>query len=177
MPLLKFSPLSPARLAANRLNAQKSTGPRTTRGKERAAMNALKNGLWARSFRRALATGGEPVWKFDGVVERLALVLKPCNRLQSARLVRYAQMLWSMNRQAQRFRSPLTRRRRRPQLTEAERVLQGRIMRDLEEAELRTRSADRRRAARFMRVIRFVDWMSKMQDVKAKNEERSQEVL
>ena len=38
---------SPARLAANRLNAQKSTGPRTEEGKSRSRANALKHGLCA----------------------------------------------------------------------------------------------------------------------------------
>ena len=38
---------SPAQIAANRANAQKSTGPRTAEGKKRASMSALKHGLTA----------------------------------------------------------------------------------------------------------------------------------
>src|ERR1700730_10491459 len=38
-------PASPAQIAANRQNAQLSTGPRTTEGKERSRRNALKHGL------------------------------------------------------------------------------------------------------------------------------------
>jgi hypothetical protein len=42
--------LSEAQLAANRANAQHSTGPRSTEGKARAAANALKHGLRAHNL-------------------------------------------------------------------------------------------------------------------------------
>jgi hypothetical protein len=38
---------SPRRLAANRLNALKSTGPRTPAGKERSKWTALRHGAFA----------------------------------------------------------------------------------------------------------------------------------
>ncbi len=40
---------SPAQIAANRANAQKSTGPRTLEGKQRASLSALKHGLTAQT--------------------------------------------------------------------------------------------------------------------------------
>ena len=41
--------LSDRKLAANRLNAQKSTGPKTPDGKSRASLNALKTGIFCGS--------------------------------------------------------------------------------------------------------------------------------
>src|SRR6202011_1327388 len=40
-------PTSPARLAANRANALRSTGPRTPEGKSASSRNALKHGAHA----------------------------------------------------------------------------------------------------------------------------------
>lgn len=39
---------SDAQLAANRANAQRSTGPRTPQGKARSSLNAMKHGIYAR---------------------------------------------------------------------------------------------------------------------------------
>src|SRR5437660_10219908 len=46
-PPIQLKPLSAKRLAANRRNALRSTGPRTTEGKRRSSTNALKHGLCA----------------------------------------------------------------------------------------------------------------------------------
>jgi hypothetical protein len=39
------APLSEARLNANRLNSEHSTGPRTGEGKKRTRLNGLRHGL------------------------------------------------------------------------------------------------------------------------------------
>ncbi|HZS54756.1 MAG TPA: hypothetical protein VFA65_10165 [Bryobacteraceae bacterium] len=44
-----FSPISPAQLAANRANAQLSTGPRTAAGLAKSSQNAVKSGLTGRT--------------------------------------------------------------------------------------------------------------------------------
>jgi hypothetical protein len=50
---LRKSPTrTPAFLAANRLNAQESTGPRTVRGKAQSCLNRLKTGERSRVYRR-----------------------------------------------------------------------------------------------------------------------------
>ncbi len=54
MSLRKSPTLTPALLAANRRNAQKSTGPRTERGKNWSRVNRLRSGLRSRSFRRMM---------------------------------------------------------------------------------------------------------------------------
>jgi hypothetical protein len=48
--LCQSATLTPARLAANRRHALKSTGPRTTRGKVQARLNGLRRGEGARLY-------------------------------------------------------------------------------------------------------------------------------
>jgi hypothetical protein len=48
--LLRKSPMTPARLQANRRNAQKSTSPRTARGKSQSRMNGLRRGSRSRLY-------------------------------------------------------------------------------------------------------------------------------
>ncbi|MGA3326428.1 MAG: hypothetical protein ABSF45_18305 [Terriglobia bacterium] len=47
MSLLKPRPMTPARIAACRRNALKSTGPRTERGKAQSSLNALRSGRYS----------------------------------------------------------------------------------------------------------------------------------
>jgi hypothetical protein len=50
MSLLKPLVSSPARIAANRRNAQKSTAPRSARGKAQSRLNRLRNGGRSRLY-------------------------------------------------------------------------------------------------------------------------------
>ena len=56
MSLRKSPNLTPALLAANRRNAQKSTGPRTARGKAGSRLNRLRNGNRSREYRNLLTS-------------------------------------------------------------------------------------------------------------------------
>jgi len=48
--LRKSPTMTPARLEANRRNAEKSTGPRTARGKAQSRMNGLKSGWYSHFY-------------------------------------------------------------------------------------------------------------------------------
>jgi hypothetical protein len=50
MSLLKRFPITSARIAANRRNTRKSTGPRTARGKSQSRMNRLRTGGRSRFY-------------------------------------------------------------------------------------------------------------------------------
>ena len=54
MSLRKSPTLTPILIASNRLNAMKSTGPRTARGKARSRLNRLRNGGRSREYRNFL---------------------------------------------------------------------------------------------------------------------------
>jgi len=52
MSLLKPRVMTPARWAANRRNAEKSTGPQTARGKAQSRLNGLRHGYCSPLFRQ-----------------------------------------------------------------------------------------------------------------------------
>ncbi len=61
MSLRKSPKLTPAKRAANRANAQRSTGPRTAAGKGRVALNALQHGRYSGGFRENLTKAKEDI--------------------------------------------------------------------------------------------------------------------
>lgn len=68
-----------AQIQANRLNAQKSTGPRTPEGKERASQNAIKHGLLARE---AVVRGEDP-GEFEVYREEMLEDLSPAGTVET----------------------------------------------------------------------------------------------
>ncbi|MGO9269524.1 MAG: hypothetical protein ACLQOO_04580 [Terriglobia bacterium] len=68
---------SPARLAANHRNAQKSTGPRTAAGKRRAALNSQRLGLAPPEFERQLQERGENPQDFRRLHRDLVALFPP----------------------------------------------------------------------------------------------------
>jgi hypothetical protein len=87
-----------AQIQANRANAQKSTGPRTPEGKEKASQNALKHGLLAKD----VVVGGEDLDEFDLLRDQLRAELAPAGLAESLLVGRIAGLFWRLQR-AERF--------------------------------------------------------------------------
>ena len=87
-----------AQTEANRANAQKSTGPRTPEGKEKAAQNALKHGLLAKEA----VVVGEDFDQFDLYRDRFRAELAPVGLPESLLVERIVGLSWRLQR-AERF--------------------------------------------------------------------------
>jgi hypothetical protein len=87
-------PASPKQLDANRLNAKKSTGPRTAAGRARSRMNALRHGLCA----RVVLLPGEDRSAYGAFAEQIVDELKPKGIVQQILAGRVAALAWSLSR-------------------------------------------------------------------------------
>ncbi len=85
---------SVAQIQANRLNAQKSTGPRTAAGKEQASQNALKHGLLARE---AVIQGEDPE-EFELYREGMLEELAPAGAVETMLAQRVVGLSWRLRR-------------------------------------------------------------------------------
>src|SRR5437879_3821530 len=89
---------SPKQLAANRRNAQKSTGPKTPDGKAVAKMNALKHGLLsADAVVRGLKLHESPR-QFNALREQLWQDLSPVGPLEKWLVERILTTCWRLHR-------------------------------------------------------------------------------
>jgi len=85
---------SEAQVLANRLNAQKSTGPRTAEGKAAVAQNAVKHGLSARLD----VIKGEDQAEFDRQREAMLGELAPAGPMESMLAERVVGLSWRLER-------------------------------------------------------------------------------
>ena len=85
---------SEARIAANRLNAQKSTGPRTAEGKAAVSQNAVKHGLSAQCD----VIRGEDQEEFELYREEMFWELNPVGAMQSRLAERIVSLAWRLRR-------------------------------------------------------------------------------
>lgn len=86
--------LSPARIEANRRNAQKSTGPRTPEGKARSSRNALKHGLTARQ----VVLPNEDPEAFDAELAEWVEYYRPASPAERAMVERAVHAQWKLRR-------------------------------------------------------------------------------
>ena len=89
--------ISERKLHANRMNAKKSTGPRTPEGKAMSCMNALKHGLRA----EAVVLPGEDKEEFDALFLSVVEELQPETPFQAVIVERIAGTMWRLRRSAQ----------------------------------------------------------------------------
>lgn len=86
-----------AQVQANRLNARRSTGPRTAEGKAKASQNSLKHGLLAREG----VIRGEDRTDFEIHREMLMEQLGPVGPLEAILAARIVDLTWRLRRAAQ----------------------------------------------------------------------------
>lgn len=85
---------TPAQIAANRANAQKSTGPRTDDGKAASRYNALKHGLDAAS----VLLPGESAEDFQAIVDEYTEIVGPATLLEEVHLATLIHTDWLRRR-------------------------------------------------------------------------------
>jgi hypothetical protein len=85
---------SPAQLAANAANAQRSTGPRTSEGKNRSSQNASKHGLTAREV--VIAPGEQS--EFDHLLANYQADVKPQGAIQQTLFNQLVAAAWNLHR-------------------------------------------------------------------------------
>ena len=81
-------------IEANRRNAKKSTGPRTTSGKDRSRRNALKHGL---SAEQVVMLGEDPA-AFEALRDDLYAHYRPADPVANNLVEQVAACLWRLRR-------------------------------------------------------------------------------
>ena len=83
-----------AQIRANRLNSQKSTGPRTSEGKAAVSQNAVKHGLLTRQD----VITSESQADFDLHREQMLAELAPASPMESMLAERIVSLSWRLKR-------------------------------------------------------------------------------
>src|ERR1700690_3339745 len=81
-------------IAANRLNAQKSTGPKTPQGKRRSRINAFRHGLTAETVIGILEDANE----YKAFEAEIIANCSPCSSIEHSLASRLASLLWRLRR-------------------------------------------------------------------------------
>ncbi|MBV9158212.1 MAG: hypothetical protein JO097_18245, partial [Acidobacteriaceae bacterium] len=88
------SVISPAQLAANRANAQFSTGPKTETGKAKSSLNAVKTGLTGRT----VLLPSDDAAEYERLLHAYEKELAPTGQLESDLVQSTAEMTWRLKR-------------------------------------------------------------------------------
>jgi hypothetical protein len=87
-------PVSDCKVAANRRNASRSTGPKTKRGKRIVSRNAIKHGLLARQVVITAGMGAENEAEFHKLVDSLQTCYEPVGLIEEILVETIAVCLW-----------------------------------------------------------------------------------
>lgn len=87
--------VSERKMAANKQNAQKSTGPTTVAGKARSSWNATKHGLLAKC---AVIVEYEDEKEFNHLLRALRSQIRPCGVIEEFLVERIAESYWNLGR-------------------------------------------------------------------------------
>ena len=90
--------ISQEKLAANRRNGQRSTGPKAESGKSWSRRNALKHGILASALLIIEGQGAEDQAEFQELLVRLHLDLSPVGALEEVLVERITVCLWRHKR-------------------------------------------------------------------------------
>jgi len=90
------STASPRQIAANRLNASRSTGPNSAAGGARSSFNALHHGLFAKD----VVLPGEDRAAYDALFASLCADLSPVGPMEEGMVKRAADIWWRLGRTA-----------------------------------------------------------------------------
>lgn len=91
-------PVSERKLNANRANAQKSTGPRTTEGKRRVARNAVRHGILAREVVIGEGDGAEREEEFSDLQAGLYAAHAPRDVAEQLEVENLVAAYWMLRR-------------------------------------------------------------------------------
>ncbi len=90
------APVSERKLAANRANAQHSSGPRTPQGKARSALNALRHGILAKAAFNVTIEGEAKRAEFDELVAGFAQEYQPRTMTEVVAVQQLAGCYWKL---------------------------------------------------------------------------------
>jgi hypothetical protein len=90
--------VTPRKVAANRNNAKRSTGPRTEWGKFNSRFNAVKDGLFAVEVVVPDCDGDDARRKFSELLQNLQQEFEPVGAFQTALVEKIAEGLWRLRR-------------------------------------------------------------------------------